>query len=188
MSVLDDSSQSETTGKKAIPSLAKGRCTKRARKMDVNHCNSTIPQSRGAPESLLLRQTHGDECNSTIHTQQHNGTDLKLIHDPFKKLASSTMAANQVCDRSPLILKDGRKASTVLPIEGKMAKCVVTEPKGCHSLDGFIDRSNNMHHLTLFMTVLLGKGACPCMRPFIKRPKININGELHSCFVSIAKL
>ena len=115
-------------------------------------------------------------------------TSMKLIHDPFKKLASSTMAANQVCDRSPLILKDGRKASTVLTIEGKMAKCIVTEPKGCHSLEGFIDGSNNMHHLTLFMTVLLGKGACPCMPTFIKRPKRNINGEFHSCFVSIAKL
>ena len=55
-----------------------------------------------------------------------------------------------------------------------MAKCILTERKGCHSLDGFMDRSNNMHHLTLFMN------ACPCTPTFIKRPKININSEFQS--------
>ena len=60
-----------------------------------------------------------------------------------------------------------------------MAKCIVTERKGCHSLNGFIDRSNNMHHLTLFMNVPLRKGASPCT-PTFKRPKRNINGEFQS--------
>lgn len=31
---------------KAIPSLAEGRCTQRAGKMDVNHCQSTIPKAQ----------------------------------------------------------------------------------------------------------------------------------------------